>query len=402
VKRRGLDETVQALLAATSASVGPVFFEELARTTAESLGMRWALVGELRSDDRSVKTLAAWDTSQFLPALEYPLDDTPCQNVTWRGACQYVADVAEQFPRDALLVELGAVSYAGIAIPGPRGRPIGVLAALHDAPIEPFTDLQARLGVFAIRAGMEINRLRVEQELLRAQKMELLGQLAGGVVHDLNNLITPLVGLGSMLAADLANTRHETIAQDLYQAGSRASTMLRSLLAFARSDPSLANCDASNVAIEFEGLLRRTIPAGITFEVIAAPESLPIPLETTELEQMILNLVINACDACGGQGHVTVRCRRGEDSAVLIQVEDDGPGVPPKLAEEIFEPFVTTKPVGKGTGLGLASVRTVATRAGGHVTVEPGPQRGAVFTIWLPALESARSVVPRSQRRVAS
>jgi hypothetical protein len=113
--RLGLDETVLALLTATSSAVGQPFFEALAQTTAQCLGVRWALVGQLLPGNTRVQTLAVWDTDRLLPSFTYPLPGTPCANVAEEGACQYLAGVTESFPEDLLLAQMGAQSYAGIA-----------------------------------------------------------------------------------------------------------------------------------------------------------------------------------------------------------------------------------------------------------------------------------------------
>ena len=152
------------LLEATSYATGEELFRNLAAATAEVLGMRWALVGQVVAGDR-LATRALWDTDRFVANITYDLDGTPCQHVLDEGTCQYTSDVTRRFPRDPMLAELGIESYAGLHLRGRGREALGVLAAFHDRPLEPNAELTTILQLFASRAAVELEREQAEQKL---------------------------------------------------------------------------------------------------------------------------------------------------------------------------------------------------------------------------------------------
>lgn len=382
--RLGLNEAVSELLTATSGVIGQAFFEALARTTARTLGVRWALVGELLPTKTEVRTLAAWDGDHFLPSFVYPLLGTPCADVTREGACQFLEVIIARFPDDLLLAQMGAQSYAGVVIPGEDGRPLGVLAALDDHPATHCDDLVARLGVFAGRAGLELERRLHEEQRRQHQKVELLGQLAGGVIHDVNNLLTPILGLSELLVDDLAATPHHDAVVDIHESALRAQALLRSVLAFSRREVRVnTSCEPSVVLANFAPILRRMVPTDVALTFASDCADCHIAIDGYEFEQLLLNLVLNAKDACIGGGRVEVACT-SEGGELIVAVRDDGCGIAPELATRVFEPFFTTKAEGRGTGLGLAVVATTVRASDGSVDFESSPGRGTLFRLRLP------------------
>ncbi len=242
-------------------------------------------------------------------------------------------------------------------------------------------------------------RLELEARLAEAQKMEAVGQLAGGIAHDFNNLLTVVSGYAMRLRArpEFAQT-----ADDLDQiitAADRAAELTRQLLAFARRDPGEISVINPSVTISrLEPMLRRLIDADIVFDFHLDRQAPSVLMDGTRLEQILMNLIINASDAMPQGGTLTVRTDRATVSEpgaaraglapgpyALISVSDTGIGIAPELRDRIFEPFFTTKQ-GKGTGMGLATVYGVVDQAGGRIDVESIVGQGTTFRVQVPAI----------------
>ncbi len=241
---------------------------------------------------------------------------------------------------------------------------------------------------------------RLEVQFAQSQKMQAIGQLAGGVAHDFNNLLTAMIGF-----CDLLLQRHKPGDQSfndimqIKQNGNRAANLVRQLLAFSRQQtlqPKVLNL--VDVLSELTNLLRRLIGAQIKLDVIHSRDVGLVKVDQGQLEQVIINLVVNARDAMLQGGSVTVRTRslkqdrpmlRGQDEMppgeyVAIEVVDTGIGIPKENLQRIFEPFFSTKEVGSGTGLGLSTVYGIVRQTGGFVGVDSTPGKGSTFTVYLP------------------
>ncbi|MEO8448409.1 MAG: ATP-binding protein [Gemmatimonadota bacterium] len=239
------------------------------------------------------------------------------------------------------------------------------------------------------------------QELLRqAQKLEALGRLAGGVAHDFNNLLMVIAGSAGLIAEDLppGSVALEEIAQ-ITDAADRAAALCRQLLAFGRQqvlEPRLV--DLSEVIRTADPLLRRLAGDRIKLELRLAADLPPVKADPSQLIQVVMNLVVNGRDAMGGAGTVSIETAVVElqkaqadrpggipgGPAVMIAVSDTGSGMDAETQARIFEPFFTTKAVGKGTGLGLATVYGIVAQTGGSITVYSTVGRGTTFRIYLP------------------
>ena len=244
------------------------------------------------------------------------------------------------------------------------------------------------------------DRKHLEREFAQAQKMEAIGRLAGGIAHDFNNLLTAILGYSELLHEGL---RHDAkLAADLYEirrAGERASALTRQLLTFSRKQAfSPRVLDLNELVLELEKMLRRVIGEDVILDIVTEATLRPIKADSSQLEQLVMNLVVNARDAmpCGGTLRVVtadveldeafVRRHPGSvaGSYVALSVADTGSGMTPDVASHIFEPFFTTKPPGKGTGLGLSTVYGIVKQSGGYITVESVPGSGTTFTTYLP------------------
>jgi PAS domain S-box-containing protein len=247
--------------------------------------------------------------------------------------------------------------------------------------------------------------LRASQaQLLQSQKMEAVGQLASGIAHDFNNLLVVILSNARFLLEALppGDERRED-AEAILDAGERGAGLVRQLLTFGRKgEPRRAAADVGAVVRGIDRLLRRAAGPEVQVSVELAPGTCAVRIDTGQVEQVLMNLVVNARDAMpeGGEIRVATRwldleepppdcpaLRPGRYAA--LAVADTGCGMTPEVAARVFEPFFTTKESGKGTGLGLSTVYGIAKRSGGDVAVSSEPGRGTTFTVYLPACAPA-------------
>ena len=246
-------------------------------------------------------------------------------------------------------------------------------------------------------------RKRVDEHLRRAERMQAAGKLAGGVAHEVNNMMTGVIGFSEFLLRSLeeGDARRSDV-EEIIKAGTRAADVTRQLLAFTRQQflqPQIL--DVNNVVSDMEKLLRRSLGEGHVLELGLSPDAGRLRADRGQLEQVLINLVINARDAMTAHGRVTIETAMavwdevyaqrhgGVDLPlgpyVMLAVSDTGCGMDAEIQERIFEPFFTTKPVGQGTGLGLSTVYGIVKQSGGYVWVYSEVDQGSVFKIYLPA-----------------
>lgn len=255
-------------------------------------------------------------------------------------------------------------------------------------------------------------RRRLEEKFLHAQKMEAIGRLAGGIAHDFNNLLTVINGYAELLLSELPDgDRRRTVAEEIHRAGGRAASLTRQLLAFSRRQVMKPVALNLNDCIDdMENLLRRLVAAEIELHVCKAPDLWLVAADPSQIEQVVMNLVINARDAMPQGGKLTIATRNEAlDQAyvdahpnvepgeyVCLSIDDTGVGMDAATLSHIFDPFFTTKDIGKGTGLGLSTVYGIVRQSGGHVDVDSRLGQGTSFRIYLPRH------VPASDERPAA
>jgi two-component system cell cycle sensor histidine kinase/response regulator CckA len=247
------------------------------------------------------------------------------------------------------------------------------------------SDTTGRL-IYAI--GRDVTDTRnLERQLHESQKLDAVGQLAGGIAHDFNNLLTAIELNTQVALRDKDDAVRAEHLQEVRRAAQRAADLTRQLLAFARRrPPALALVSVNEVADGMLSLLRRLIPADIEIAFEPAAELGPIMGDAAQLEQVVLNLCVNARDAMPGGGRLTIETRT-DGAAVQLVVRDTGVGMAPEVRERIFEPFFTTKPLGRGTGLGLATVYAIVQQHKGRIRVDSELDRGSSFQLDFPAGE---------------
>ena len=278
------------------------------------------------------------------------------------------------------------------------------LAALHLRQLRRLED--ANMVLVAQQGELisgEKQRRHMEEQLIQAQKMESVGQLAGGVAHDFNNLLTPIIGYAEMLRGSVPAASEERVKIDvILGAATRAKDLTKQLLGFARKQVMSMNLIDLNESVSaFNSILRRVVRESIDLRVNLEPRPMLICADQSQLEHVLLNLVVNAQDAIKGNGEITVSISHlsvdGIEEApvpvlpvgryVVMSVSDTGCGIESEHLDHIFEPFFTTKTAGHGTGLGLAMVYGIIKQHNGFISVKSSPGKGSVFTLWLPEAE---------------
>jgi len=248
-------------------------------------------------------------------------------------------------------------------------------------------------------------RKRLEEQLLQSQKMEAVDQLAGGVAHDFNNILTAIVGYADLLAAEFTgtNSRHLEDLEEIRKAARRAAALTRQLLAFSRKqvlEPRII--DMNGVVMNLEKMLRSLISENISLQTHLAADLAAARADPNQLEQVIMNLAINARDAMPEGGSLTIETGNAtldEDYAaqhvsvlpgeyVMLAVTDTGCGMDEHTKARIFEPFFTTKAPGRGTGLGLSTVYGIVKQSGGNIWLYSEPNKGTTFKVYLPAVHA--------------
>ncbi len=261
------------------------------------------------------------------------------------------------------------------------------------------------------RKQAELERAGLEKQLFQSQKIESIGRLAGGVAHDLNNLLTPILGYSEWLSlgfsADDKRRQHLNI---MHEAALKARDLVRQLLAFSSSQSlEFRALDLNSIVNGFEHLLRRTLRANIEISCRFHQGVLPMLGDAGQLEQIIMNLAINADDSMPEGGKLIIQTSDetvevGQDQVskgisagryVVLSVQDAGAGMDPETLAHVFEPFFTTKPKGKGTGLGLSTVYGIVRQHGGFIRVTSEPGHGSCFRIWFPKHEGGILSAPQ-------
>ena len=297
----------------------------------------------------------------------------------------------------------GAASKANIS----KAGPFDIVLTTPNASRQ-MTDRAVQIYVSPVKDGFNVylfdvsDQKRLEQNLIQAQKMQAIGQVAGGMAHDFNNLLTGFKFRNDQLLVNhpLGDPSYDDL-NGIRQIIARAEDLVRNLLAFARKQTvKRVTLNAGEMVSEAEVLLRRLVREDVKLETEYGRNLPNVHVDKGQMEMVMMNLVVNARDAMKAQGGGKVMIKAEAltqaqakaqgwaeapaQGAALIEVSDTGPGIPADIIAKVFEPFFTTKAQGEGTGLGLSTVHGIINQAGGHIIITSPPGKGATFSIFLP------------------
>ena len=319
------------------------------------------------------------------------------------------------------------VGYAGLRFGPPGAATFGALVSAFTLPIAamgigPFAEFplgftqlllhlclllgslsgQTLAAVIAEREEATDRRIALEEQLRHSQKMEAVGRLAGGIAHDFNNLLTAIIGYTEILTIGFEpKDPRRADAEEIKRAAERAAELTRQMLAFSRKQIMQPKVVDLNISLQkVEPMLRRVIGEDIVMTITPKAQRSSVRVDPGQIEQVIMNLVVNARDAMPKGGRLTVetgeaaldarnlppQARPGE--YVMLAVSDTGVGMSAEVRARIFEPYFTTKEVGKGTGLGLSTVYGIVQQSDGHIHVYSEPGQGTTFRVYLPRSEA--------------
>ena len=412
--RRAIEE-LRTIVEGAGEMTSEEIFRSLVRNLAHALHVKAAFVGEHLDEDAGFFRVTALcsdgELRTDLEGVDVPFQGGPCRKLLETGQVFVPRGLGEEFVDHALIRELGAEAYLGLALrEGKEGRRLGHLALLHDRSLSERILRQPILKVFAARAGAELGRRRadrrrllVERQLLETQKMESLGVLAGGIAHDFNNLFAGIKGF-THLAIDAAEegSAVRTYLEEADRSLTSAAELARQLLAYSgRGHFVVRTADLGVLVRDMEHLLQAAIPKKVRLRLEISDESSFARVDHAQIRQVLMNLVTNAAEAIGEDSGVVI-VRTGvlnlapsdiEEAApgheahpgpyVLLEVEDTGCGLDAGTREKMFDPFFSTKFTGRG--LGLAAVQGIVHGHEGALIVRSTVGEGSVIRLLLPA-----------------
>jgi two-component system, cell cycle sensor histidine kinase and response regulator CckA len=398
----------------------PDLLNESVILVAATLDVPLSSVLERRSDGKALvfRASAGWTGIQHGQTQVPIRDDTQAGFTALHNDPVIISELAKdtRFTGSTRLREYDIVSGITVPIPGPV-HPFGVLEA-HDHKRRAFSQDDAHfLQAIAHVIGTAIDRNRTESAFRQAQRMEAVGRLASGVSHDFNNMLTAITGYAEMLRAGLPeNDPLRDDANEILKAADRAAALTRQLLAFSRQQVLQPRVVMLNEIVGgIERMLQRLIGANVNLVASLDSDLGLVMADPGQVEQVILNLCVNARDAMPEGGTLTIETANAEldvsnspdqtvdepGSYVMLAVTDTGSGMDNEVKARIFEPFFTTKPQEQGTGLGLATVYGIVKQSGGEIWVYSEIGRGTTFKIFLPRFHGASAEHPVPVARTA-
>jgi len=404
-EHRMTEDAFQRLIQSTVGVHGVDFFHRIVRLLCDWIGCDGAIIGEITSE-QECRGLSMVMNGLRVDEYTFGLDNSPARKAIDEGFFFIEDDVGVIFPLDTEMKRLAIRGYAGVSLEADNGTKLGVLALLSRTPLRLPPMARGSMEILASLAASEFLRMRAQREqvkletqLRQVEKMEAIGQLAGGIAHDINNQLGCILGYSDIIQDVNKEPVIAEFIRKISQAVSRSADLVRKLLAFSRH----GNCimkpvNMSTLIHEVVGLLQHSVDKSIVLSMVAADGQQFVMGDPSQLQNALLNLGLNARDALLEGGTITYEVHAmhvgpeeekrfptlAEGEYVSVQVRDDGVGIPSEIIDRIFEPFFTTKAEGKGTGLGLAAVYGTISSHRGAIDVRSRMGEGTVFTILLP------------------
>jgi signal transduction histidine kinase len=369
----------------------------MANHLAAAFAAKFAFIGELAGRDK-VRTLAVSVDGAAADNMEYDLFATPCANVIGQKPCFYPAGVQGLFPEDLLLGQMGVDGYLGTPLFDAKGKASGIIVVLSTSPLHPSPWALNVLGIFSARAAVELERMQMDAALRQSQgllqrleRMNAVASLGAGLAHDLNNLIGVAKNYAEVVAMDLEASEpvDPEVVSRIKEAATKAGALTAQLMAYGRArGEDVQRFDVGERIAHLISLLRAVLPPTISLKVETGMQPRAVEADPTQVEQVVANLVLNARDALPKGGRVEVRLGGGASQdgrpGTTVEVEDNGMGMSPETVAKVGQPFFTTKEAGRGTGLGLASVKSILNQLGGEMTVRSQEGVGTTVRLWFP------------------
>ena len=416
-KRKQLEELITTVAVSLQAHTGDTLLNSLVKSLASTLGADDAMIAKFVGTGRDrLESLAIWSNDSIAENISLPIADSPYENVLGGRSHSILDKMDEKYPFMNKHSRFDAKSYVSVPLFNPRREVVGILALFYKHALRSINLERNICNIYSVIAAAEIERLeneidkeQIQRQLQQSQKMESIGQLTGGVAHDFNNMLASILGF-TELALYKVGDGDEKLVQyltNVHDTGEQAKELVSQMLTFSRQlRGEMRPIEIRGVIEEAVKMVRPMLPSSIIVNVHVAKDMPCIEGDPVLLSQSILNLIINARDAIGEKGSVTIsvdKVEAAEDvctsclqkisgEMIEISVSDTGSGIAYGQLERIFEPFVTDKDIGKGTGMGLAMVHGIIHEHGGHVVVQTKRGQGSVFKLYLPV--SIKTIIP--------
>lgn len=431
IRRRNLELAVlnRVIAASVTKTQTEAILETACRELAQIFDLPRSAAFLLNADKTEATVVADYlapdsapDTPSILNAVVPMVGNSAAQHLLDRKSTLLIDDVHIDPDRLAAIRDIVCQRTRSLILTPLliTGETIGCLLLTACEP-HCFEEEQTRLAQsVADQVGGVLARIRLDEERRRladqyhqAQKMEALGKLTGGVAHDFNNMLTVILGAGQLLRlGQEPNSPQIARVEQIQTAAERASDLVRQLLAFSRQQMLQPRViQINHIIADFEKMLRRVIGEDIALETVFDPRLGRVKADPSQIEQVLMNLVVNARDAMPTGGSLTIETADvylDEDYAqrhvgvapgpyACLAVSDTGAGMDADTQARIFEPFFTTKPKGQGTGLGLATVHGIVNQSGGHIYVYSESGQGTTFKVYLPCTEATEETPPQGE-----
>ncbi len=403
------EQAIKNIATGVSTATGDTFFQHLVEHVATIFNADYAFIGVLnKNNPRKVDTLAVYAHGSIIENIEYPLKNSPFSNVMKHDTCLYPREVQQIFPDDRMLKTMDIEGYGGKALLDSHGKPIGILVVMNSKPLQHSEEISELLEIFAARASGETERLVAEDALRRSQKMDAIGQLSGGIAHDFNNQLGIILGYLDFLKKYVADDEKPIRwVETATNATLRCTDLTRQLLSFSRTQINEKVVVDINVKIrELENMLARSVTPAIDVRYSLTDHLWLTEIDPGEFQDAILNMVINARDAMPNGGKLLIETSNKSLDAdfaafnadaqagdyVQLILSDTGIGMDKTTQEHVFEPFYTTKPKGKGTGLGMSMVYGFIKRFDGFIQIYSEVDVGTTLRLYLPRTTSSEVI----------